>query len=544
MRTALLDSRTGSRILVRSIVVLAAFGLSLAVSAAVDDPDDLADVAENVPGAITHCVDAVAGEDFIEIFECGDALFDTEFNAVDGVGASIGTGQRFTRTPRFDLDQYADIQPTRLTGPNSSACSHCHPGAQLGGGGDGPGVNALNNVQDFAAIRGSADPNDFVQRNPVHLFAPGALQLAAEEMTRDLAAIRARAVQSACSQNQPVTAALASKGISYGSISVSPTGCPNASVDTSAVEGVDADLVVKPFGWKGVVAPLRLFNAAAFHNELGMTPTEFSGPDVDSDFDGVQNEILIEDVSAMTVYLAAQPRPTTLVELDDLRRQLLRFGRAGRQQVAELGLPALSGAQRAQIARGEARFAEIGCALCHRPSLELDGKTFAEPSANPAFTFDLGVDPRVADLVDPADPLTFDITRDQPDNVIMIGNRVLRRLGSLETNAAGKAVVRSFGDLKRHEMGPRLAETIANPVPGTSFVVPTSVFLTTELWGLGSSAPYLHDGRATTIEEAIIEHGGEAQASRDRFRALDSTNQGDVLAFLNNLVLFFPAEEE
>lgn len=544
MRMMLLGSRTAKRFLVRSVAGAAALGLALGASAAVDDPDDLADVAENVPGVIEHCDEAVAAGEFLDIFECGDALFDTEFNAVDGVGASFGTGQRFTRTPRFDLDRYADIQPTRLTGPNSSACSHCHPGAQLGGGGDGPGFNALNNVQDFAAVRGSADPNDFVQRNPVHLFAPGALQLAAEEMTRDLAAIRARAVQSACSQNQTVTAALSSKGISYGSISVAPMGCPNASVDTSNVQGVDADLVIKPFGWKGVVAPLRLFNAAAFHNELGMTPTEFAGPDVDSDFDGVVNEITIEDVSAMTIYLAAQPRPTTLVELDDLRRLLQRFGRAGRQQAAELGLPALTNAQRTQIARGETKFAEIGCALCHRPSLELDGKTFAEPSANPAFTFDLGVDPRKADLVDPQDPLTFDITRDQPDNVITVGNRVIRRLGSLEVNAAGKAVVRSFGDLKRHEMGPRLAETIANPVPGTPFIVPTTVFLTTELWGLGSSAPYMHDGRATTIEEAIIEHGGEAQASRDRFRALDKANQDDVLAFLNNLVLFFPAGEE
>ncbi len=537
--------RQAMRVSWRTAVTLCVLGLGLAANAAVDDRDDLADVAENVPGAIEHCDEAVAAGEFLDIFECGDALFETEFNAVDGVGAVFGTGQRFTRTPRFDLDQYANIQPTRLTGPNSSACNHCHPGAQIGGGGDGPGINALNNVQDFAAIRGSADPNDFVQRNPVHLFAPGAQQLAAEEMTRDLAAIRARAIQSACSQNQPVTAALSSKGISYGSIAVSPMGCPNASVDTSNVQGVDADLVVKPFGWKGVVAPLRLFNAAAFHNELGMTPTEFSGPDVDSDFDGVANEILIEDVSAMTVYLAAQPRPTTLIELDDVRRQLMRFGRAGRQQIAELGLPpALTNAQRAQIGRGAAKFAEIGCALCHRPSLELDGKSFAEPSANPAFTFDFGVDPRVADLVDPENPLTFDITKDQPDNVIMIGNRVLRRLGSLEVNAAGKAVVRSFGDLKRHEMGPRLAETIANPVPGTSFVVPQSVVLTTELWGLGSSAPYLHDGRATTIEEAIIEHGGEAQASRDRFRALDQANQNDVLAFLNNLVLFFPAGEE
>jgi CxxC motif-containing protein (DUF1111 family) len=55
---------------------------------------------------------------------------------------------------------------------------------------------------------------------------------------------------------------------------------------------------------------------------------------------------------------------------------------------------------------------------------------------------------------------------------------------------------------------------------------------------VGSTAPYLHDGRATTITEAILFHGGEAAASRENFHRLTEAQKLDLLAFLDNLVLF------
>ena len=66
--------------------------------------------------------------------------------------------------------------------------------------------------------------------------------------------------------------------------------------------------------------------------------------------------------------------------------------------------------------------------------------------------------------------------------------------------------------------------------------------MTKELWGLANTAPYLHDGRATTIEEAIIEHGGEAAAAAANFTGLSNGDQDDVLALLKNLVLFMAPE--
>jgi CxxC motif-containing protein (DUF1111 family) len=74
--------------------------------------------------------------------------------------------------------------------------------------------------------------------------------------------------------------------------------------------------------------------------------------------------------------------------------------------------------------------------------------------------------------------------------------------------------------------------------------IPGSVFLTENLWGVGSTARYLHDGCATTLTEAILEHDGEARRSRDAFSALSPSSQRDVIAFLENLVLFKTEEEE
>jgi CxxC motif-containing protein (DUF1111 family) len=60
-------------------------------------------------------------------------------------------------------------------------------------------------------------------------------------------------------------------------------------------------------------------------------------------------------------------------------------------------------------------------------------------------------------------------------------------------------------------------------------------FRTAPLWGLGRSAPYLHDGRASTIEDAVRAHAGEAAAAQARFAALSPADRLAVLAFLASL---------
>jgi hypothetical protein len=200
----------------------------------------------------------------------------------------------------------------------------------------------------------------------------------------------------------------------------------------------------------------------------------------------VANELIVGDMSALAIYLAAQPRPVTKLEL------------------RELGLLELTDEEAAAIERGAVVFDEVGCDDCHKPRLDIDEPIFAEPSANPSFrdaTFPAGQDP-IERGVDPANPIAFDLTTDQPDNVLETPEGEIH-FGSLEGNGKGGGIVRLFGDLKQHEMGPGLAEGIDEVGTGAS------VFMTENLWGVGSTAPYLHDGRATTLTEAILAHGGE-----------------------------------
>lgn len=86
-----------------------------------------------------------------------------------------------------------------------------------------------------------------------------------------------------------------------------------------------------------------------------------------------------------------------------------------------------------------------------------------------------------------------------------------------------------YSDLLLHDMGPELDD-------GHPFGEATSSeFRTQPLWGLTAVGPYLHDGRATTIEEAIAMHGGEAEASRDRWMQGTEQQRADGLAFLVSL---------
>ncbi len=60
-------------------------------------------------------------------------------------------------------------------------------------------------------------------------------------------------------------------------------------------------------------------------------------------------------------------------------------------------------------------------------------------------------------------------------------------------------------------------------------------FRTAPLWGLATSAPYMHDGRAETVEEAIAAHAGEATAARAAYEALDAATRAQLVAFLRSL---------
>jgi CxxC motif-containing protein (DUF1111 family) len=86
-----------------------------------------------------------------------------------------------------------------------------------------------------------------------------------------------------------------------------------------------------------------------------------------------------------------------------------------------------------------------------------------------------------------------------------------------------------YSDLLLHDMGPDLADGI---VMGEAT---GAEFRTQPLWGLAAVGPYLHDGRATTVAQAIRLHAGEGQTSADAWEALDSAARDDLLEFLASL---------
>ena len=90
-------------------------------------------------------------------------------------------------------------------------------------------------------------------------------------------------------------------------------------------------------------------------------------------------------------------------------------------------------------------------------------------------------------------------------------------------------------DLLLHDMGSGLAEPVSDrTVSGAEWRTPP-------LWGLGLHGRVsghrflLHDGRARTLVEAILWHGGEARASRERFIRLDAADRHALLDYLESL---------
>ncbi len=92
-----------------------------------------------------------------------------------------------------------------------------------------------------------------------------------------------------------------------------------------------------------------------------------------------------------------------------------------------------------------------------------------------------------------------------------------------------RGLIPAYTDLLLHDMGPELDDGIQMRD------AETSEFRTAPLWGVGTTAPYLHDGRADTLDEAIRWHGGEGEASREAYVALSAADQDRLLAFLNSL---------
>jgi hypothetical protein len=424
----------------------------------------------------------------------GRQLFQRKFTAEQGVG------------PRVSRSSTGDIRQQRALGAGlADSCASCHgrPRGSAGFGGD-------------VATRPDS-------RDAPHLFGLGLKEMLADEITADLRAIRERALREAAGRPRcrrrdcaprPVTARLVSKGISFGSL----TAYPDGTVDTAKVEGVDPDLRVRPFFHHGETISIREFAIGAFQAEMGLqagdpvlcAATDPVAPAPAASPAGFRYDPRLDRFERPPGCDAGDPDDDGVHDeldpavIDHMEFYLLNYFK-----------PAL-GAQTPRTRRGRARLDELGCTGCHVADLVIrsdrrvaDVETLHDPVRGVFNRLFATVEPRFAIVPERGRP-------------------------PLLLPAAEPFVVRNvFTDFKRHDLGPAFHEREYDGTLHTRF-------LTAPLWGVGTSAPYGHDGRSINLEEVILRHGGEAQRSRDAFARLGESARRELLDFLATLVLFPP----
>lgn len=92
-----------------------------------------------------------------------------------------------------------------------------------------------------------------------------------------------------------------------------------------------------------------------------------------------------------------------------------------------------------------------------------------------------------------------------------------------------RGLIPAYSDLLLHDMGEELADGIVMKL------AVGSEFRTQPLWGIAAVGPYLHDGRADTLDDAIRLHGGEGKGARDAYVAATEATRQSVLDFLESL---------
>jgi cytochrome c peroxidase len=430
---------------------------------------------------------------FEDIVDHGELLFAAKFNACDGRGRPETTGGGDARSipslsEEGEVLSHGQIAKLRTSAPDADSCAGCHNDPVTGGAGDFV-ANVFVLAQALDPVTLSVSPARSNSRNTLGMHGAGPIEMLAREMTWDL--------QEQADGLPDGVHTLTTKGVDF-EIEVS------GGVIVEA-DGIDHDLIVKPFHQAGKVISLREFSANAMNHHHGMQAEErfdlnpAKGFNADFDNDGVARELTIGDLTAVSIWQAQLGTPVQV-------------------------LPENDRAYRNHIEYGEQLFFDVGCASCHTPEMVLESRYFVEPNPfNPPGT--------CAGAADGCADFAFDMTKEGE------GPR-------LEKGPNGTAIVRAYSDLKRHNLcddpGPGAIrwfcnEQLAQGRPDQDGKPGTEYFLTRKLWDVGNTAPYGHRGDISTITEAILVHGGEGRASRDSFAALSVDDQKAIVGFLKTL---------
>lgn len=261
------------------------------------------------------------------------------------------------------------------------------------------------------------------------------------------------------------------------------SGRPNRVWDPVKARAGDPEPVsLGRFGWKASTPSVAVQALGAYRDDMGVTNWLF--PDES-----------IVGTPLYKAYLSSNPgddgQAATGYEVsEDIARAVIFYSNT-------LAVPARRSVDDPAVMRGAERFVAAGCTACHHP------------------TFRTGAHPGVpmADASSVGRPVT----------------------AASELAAVEHQEIHPFTDMLLHDMGDGLADG------RTDFSATGREWRTRALWGIGLSgtvnplAGYLHDGRARTLEEAILWHGGEAAAAQSSFRALPAADRAALLSFLGSL---------
>jgi CxxC motif-containing protein (DUF1111 family) len=265
------------------------------------------------------------------------------------------------------------------------------------------------------------------------------------------------------------------------------------------------------FGWRGQIEHLHDFVLGACANELGLEVPGNPQPmdPVRPKYRPAGLDLTAEKCRSLTAFVAALPAPKFVEPKTDERRDL--------------------------VAQGRKAFSSLGCAACH---LERIGPV--ESIFSDLLLHDMG--PALADPVLAA--ATLELVKQRPlaaeNGEAKLVNSSIPRITPPQPSPSGSY----YG-------GPSFTSLAISVPPSTVRLINAQAGMENEyrvqqtnldrewrtppLWGLADSAPYLHDGRAATVVEAIALHGGEADASTKKFFAASAADRLAVLEFLKCL---------
>ena len=239
-----------------------------------------------------------------DLVQAGEELFEAKFKKIEGAGRPMATAAILpTKARRLSKTAFA-----RTSGPDAASCGACHNEPLLGGAGDFV-TNVFVSEGFTNADFDSINPQFSNERGTNHLFGAGLIELLAREITSDLHDIRKEALKSARADQAAKRVELISKGISYGFITAQADGV----LSLNEIDGIDTDLIVRPFSQKGVMTSLRQFTVNASNHHHGMQATERFGArwtgETDFDEDGITAELSSADISALVAWQATLRPP-------------------------------------------------------------------------------------------------------------------------------------------------------------------------------------------------------------------------------------------